>query len=154
MNTVSIKPELFAWARKRAGFEIDDLLKPFPKFVEWEGGVSSPTLRQLEALAKKLLTPLGYFFLPAHPEEKLPIPDFRNVHDTPIQNPSPDLMETVYSMQLRQAWYRDFVIDEGAEPLSFVGSASLHDKPNEVAKKIRATLGINAGWASGLKRWE
>jgi len=153
MSTLSIKPEVLAWARKRAGFEVADLLKPFPKLIEWEQGVSSPTLKQLEALASKLLAPLGYFFLPAPPEEKLPIPDFRSVHDTPIQHPSPDLLETVYSMQRRQAWLRDFIIEQGAERLPFVGSASLRDKPEEVAKNIRATLGINTGWTRTITKW-
>jgi Zn-dependent peptidase ImmA (M78 family)/transcriptional regulator with XRE-family HTH domain len=153
MNTVSIKPELISWARQRAGLEPDDLAKPFPKLVEWEQGVSSPTLRQLEALAQKLWAPLGYFFLPAPPEEKLPIPDFRSVKDAPIQHPSPDLLETVFYMQRRQAWLRDFVIEEGAEPLPFVGSATLRDKPDEVARKIRAALGINAGWTRSIVKW-
>jgi Zn-dependent peptidase ImmA (M78 family)/transcriptional regulator with XRE-family HTH domain len=153
MNTVSIKPEIIRWARERAGFEITDLARPFPKLVEWEKGTSAPTLRQLENLAKRLWAPLGYFFLPAPPEEKLPIPDFRSVHDTPIQHPSPDLLETVFLMQRRQAWYRDFVIEEGAEPLDFVGSASLKDKPNEVANKMRATLGIGSGWSASMKKW-
>jgi Zn-dependent peptidase ImmA (M78 family) len=153
MSTISIKPELLIWARKRAGFEVPELLKYFPKLAEWEQGVSAPTLKQLESLAKRLLAPLGYFFLPAPPEEKLPIPDFRSVRDTPIHNPSPDLMETIFSMQSRQAWFRDFIIDEGAEPLPFVGSASLSDEPDEVAKQIRAMLGINAGWARSVAKW-
>jgi len=153
MNTISIKPELISWARERAGFEIDELLKPFPKLVEWENGDSSPTLKQLEKLAKRLWAPLGYFFLSAPPEEKLPIPDFRSVHDTPIQHPSPNLLETVFSMQRRQAWYRDFIIEEGAEPLPFVGSATLRNKPSEIAKSMRSTLGITAGWAKSAPTW-
>jgi Zn-dependent peptidase ImmA (M78 family) len=153
MSTISIKPEILVWARRRAGFEISDLSKPFPKLAEWEGGVSSPTLKQLESLAKKLLAPLGYFFLPAPPQENLPIPDFRSVNDTPVQHPSPDLLETVFAMQRRQAWLRDFVIEEGAERLPFVGSASLKDKPEKVAHNIRNTLRINSGWAEGIAKW-
>jgi Zn-dependent peptidase ImmA (M78 family) len=154
MNTISIKPELLAWARKRAGLEISDLVKPFPKFNEWEQGSSSPTLRQLEAIAAKLWAPLGYFFLQAPPEEKLPIPDFRSVGDAPIIQPSPDLLETVFSMQRRQIWYREFIQDEGAGPLPFVGSAKLGDSPIEVAAKMRATLGVSANWARSMKTWE
>ncbi|HWW02795.1 MAG TPA: ImmA/IrrE family metallo-endopeptidase [Candidatus Acidoferrum sp.] len=154
MNTVSINKELISWARERAGLEVDDLIKSFPKFIEWEEGTSSPTLTQLEKLARKLYAPLGYFFLPKPPDEKLPIPDFRSVHDTPIQHPSPDLLETVFEMQRRQDWFREFIIEEGAEPLAFVGCASMRDKPGEVAKRMRATLGITAGWASASRTWE
>jgi len=154
MNTVPINKELISWARERAGLEIGDLVKAFPKFIEWEEGKSSPTLNQLENLARKLSAPLGYFFLPKPPEEKLPIPDFRSFGDAPIEHPSPDLLETVFSMQRRQAWFREFVIEEGAEPLPFVGSASMRDKPNEVAKRMRQILGVTRGWASAITKWE
>lgn len=154
MNAVSIKKELIVWARERAGFAPEDLLGVFPKLVEWEHGISSPTLRQLEALSKKLWAPLGYFFLPAPPEEKLPIPDFRSIDNTPVLEPSPDLLETIFSMQQRQAWFREFIIEEGADPLPFVGSASLHDKPSNVANRMRTTLAIPAGSATSVPKWE
>lgn len=153
MNTLPIKKEILRWARLRAGFELADLIKPFPKLAEWENGDSLPTLKQLEGLAKKLLAPLGYFFLPEPPEEKLPINDFRSISDTPIRHPSPDLLETVFSMQRRQAWLREFVIEEGAEPLPFVGSVTMRDNPEKVAQSIRAVLGLNADWAISLAKW-
>src|ERR1035437_1215016 len=154
MNTLLIKPKILVWARERAGFEVADLLKPLPKLTEWEQGVSSPTLNQLEKLAKRLWAPLGYFFLPAWPDEKLPIPDFRSVRDTPIQHPSPDLLETIFSMQRRQEWYKDFIFREGATPLLFVGSASLNDDPSAVANRMRSVLGIGAGWTQSMPKWE
>ncbi len=128
MNAIPIKKELILWARQRAGLDAGDLVGAFPKFPEWEQGVSAPTLKQLETLAKRLFTPLGYFFLREPPEEQLPIPDFRSVADEPVRHPSPDLLETIFLMQRRQAWYREFIIEEGAEPLSFVGSASLREQ--------------------------
>jgi hypothetical protein len=50
------------------------------------------------------MTPQGYLFLETPPNEKLPIPDFRTVGDTPIGRPSPNLMETIEVMKRRQAW--------------------------------------------------
>src|SRR5258708_1703271 len=129
-NTISIKPEIIRWARLRAGLEIEELLTLFPKLADWETGKASPTLKQLEKLARKVCAPLGYFFLPKPPEEKLPIPDFRSVHDTPVMEPSPDLLETIFSMQRRQAWYKEFIIEDGVRPLVFVGSVSIRDKPD------------------------
>lgn len=154
MNTIPIKPEILVWARQRAGFEAAELLKPFPKLLEWEQGVSYPTLNQLEKLAKRLWAPLGYFFLPAPPEEKLPIPDFRSLNDTPVQHPSPDLLETIFSMQRRQEWYKDFIFREGVPPLAFVGSASIHDDPIKVAERMRVVLGVVAGWTQSMPKWE
>jgi Zn-dependent peptidase ImmA (M78 family) len=153
MNTLSIKPEIIRWARLRAGLEIEELLNLFPKFADWENGQASPTLNQLEKLARKVCAPLGYFFLPQPPEEKLPIADFRSMDNTPVIEPSPDLLETIFSMQRRQAWYREFIIEEGASPLTFIGSVSLHDKPEVVAAKMRETLDITSGWIKSLPKW-
>ena len=102
MNKVEVKPELIRWARERAGLTESDLTERFPKFELWQSGDALPTLKQLEAYAKKTLTPFGYFFLPEPPEEKLPIPDFRTVRDRGVRRPSPNLLETIYAMQRRQ----------------------------------------------------
>jgi Zn-dependent peptidase ImmA (M78 family) len=154
MNTIPIKKELISWARRRAGLDIEDLAGAFPKFAEWEKGGSVPTLRQLESLSRRLVTPLGFFFLHEPPPEKLPIQDFRSVSDAPIEHPSPDLLDTIFMMQRRQAWYHEFIIGEGGQPLPFVGSASITEKPADVAKQIRLTLGITSGWAADEKTWK
>ena len=142
MSRVTVRPELIRWARERAGLKADALMERFPKFAAWESGESQPTLRQLEDLAKKTLTPLGYFFLPEPPEDRLPIPDFRTLKDEPLRRPSPNLLETVYIMLRRQDWMRDYLAEEGQSPLPFVGSIRLEDHPEQAAARIRETLGI------------
>src|SRR5713101_6056297 len=104
MSRVAVKREVLRWARRRAGLTVDSLARKFPKVEQWEREEVKPTLRQLEAFAKATLTPIGYFFLPEPPEDRLPIPDFRTVRDEPIRRPSPNLLETVQVMQRRQAW--------------------------------------------------
>ena len=154
MTNVDIKPELIAWARERSGLSIDGLAKYFPKIALWEQGEASPTLRQLEALAKKTFTPLGYFFLPRPPVEKLPIPVFRTIKDNIVRSPTPNLLETVQTMQRRQGWMREYLIDRGQDRLPFVSSAGPQDDPNVVAGKIRLTLAVQANWAQQERTWE
>jgi Zn-dependent peptidase ImmA (M78 family) len=144
---------MLRWARERVQLGVEDLRKPFPKLEEWESGESFPTLRQLEQFAGKTWTPFGYFFLPEPPEEKLPIPDFRTVRDATVRRPSPNLLEMVYTLQRRQGWLRDFLIEEGVEPLPFVGSASLNDSPDELAATMRRKLGHGSGWAREFGTW-
>ncbi len=153
MNRVVVRPELIRWARERSGLKADALTERFPKFAAWETGEAQPTLRQLEDLAKKTLTPLGYFFLPEPPEDKLPIPDLRTVKDKPLRRPSPNLLETVQIMQRRQAWMREFLIEQGAKPLPFVTSVTLKTDPTEVAANIRAVLGRQGEWARHHPTW-
>ena len=107
MSRVTIRPRLLKWARDRANLTIAELTKKFPKFEAWELGVVQPTFRQIEAFAKATLVPIGYLFLPDSPEEPLPIPDFRTVSGVEVVRPSPNLLDTIYTMQRRQAWLRD-----------------------------------------------
>lgn len=152
MAKVAVKSDLISWARERSGLTINALVKRFPKFREWERG-EALTLRQLEALAKTTSTPLGYFFLPEPPEERLPIPDFRTRPSAQARRPSPNLLETIQTMQQRQGWIRDFLIEQGQEPLAFVGSVTLRDDPDQVASKIRAVLSLPNDWARREPTW-
>jgi Zn-dependent peptidase ImmA (M78 family) len=154
MNTVAVKGGLIAWARDRSGLEVGELLHKFPKLTEWEKEVAHPTFKQLESLARKTMTPLGYFFLPNPPEETLPLPSFRTVKDRPIERPSPNLLETVQTMQRRQNWMHDFLIEEGAEPLPFVGSIGIDADIVDAARIVRSYLGLKEDWAQQYLWWK
>ena len=154
MPTVTVKPELICWAITRCGVPAGDLRKKFPKLDEWKTGDRQPTFRQLEQFAKTTMTPFGFLFLGEPPEETLPIPDFRTVGDTPIDRPSPNLIETIYTMQRRQAWMRDLLIEEGHERLDFVGSGKRVRSFKSLAQRIRQKLDLDANWAEALGTWE
>ncbi len=124
-----------------------------PRIGQWESGEAQPTLKQLEKLAQKTWTPLGYFFLSEPPEEKLPVPDFRTARDAPILRPSPNLIDTMHTMQRRQAWMRDYLIEMGHERLAFIGAAKPTDDIVSVAKSIRRELGVSDGWAGNIGSW-
>jgi Zn-dependent peptidase ImmA (M78 family) len=100
------------------------------------------------------MTPLGYMFLSAPPEEKLPIPDFRAMGDKPIGRPSPNLIETIQTMQRRQTWMRDELIEQGQSELPFIGSLNRNVKIEMAAERIRKTLALPEDWASKHSTWE
>jgi Zn-dependent peptidase ImmA (M78 family) len=110
-------------------------------------------MNQLEAFAKRTGSPLGFFFLPAPPEESIPIPDFRTMSSGSRHRTSPDLIETIFAMQRRQGWMRDFLLDQGMEPLEFIGSARFQDSPASIAEAIRAALDLKSGWAGRRGTW-
>jgi Zn-dependent peptidase ImmA (M78 family) len=56
-------------------------------------------------------------------------------------------------MQQRQGWIRDFLIEQGQDPLAFVGSVTLRDDPDQVASKIRAVLSLPNDWARREPTW-
>ncbi len=151
-TTVSVNPELIRWAIDRSRLSAEELGK-FP-IEKWKSGEKQPTLIQLEAFAKRTMTPFGYLFLSEPPEEELAIPDFRTLGDTPIDRPSPNLIDTLQSMRRRQAWMRDYLIEQGQEKLPFIGAVKRLDGVDELAERIRQTLGLPRNWASKYSTWE
>ncbi|MER3425448.1 MAG: DNA-binding protein [Nitrospiraceae bacterium] len=153
MSRVAVSRDVLRWAVDRSGLPANTARRKFPKIQEWESGESQPTLHQLESLAKATLTPLGFFFLPAPPEERLPIPHFRTRDGGTPSRPSPDLLFTVQTMQRRQAWMREFLIEQHQDRLAFVGSSSLNESPQAIADRVRRTLGFERGWAAQHSTW-
>lgn len=153
MNRVSVNPKLLQWARERVHLEISDLTKKFPKLQSWENGKLSPTFKQLEDFAKVTRVPFGYLFLPEPPDITMPIPDFRTVGNLAIGEFSPDLLETIYAMQDRQAWLREERQEVGVGPLTFAGSIALTDDPTDAGQKMRHLVGMDSNWREGVPTW-
>ncbi len=154
--TVTLAPRILRWARERARLDRAALAKKVGtrenKVEAWEH-TGKLRFGQLEKVAQATRTPVGFLFLQEPPSDELPIPDFRTIADTPVQRPSPDLLEMIEMMQRRQAWMRDFLIEEGEAELDFVASASLDSNPNTVAARMRETLGFAQDWASEEATW-
>lgn len=153
-ETVEINPELIRWAVERSRLPFEDLVAAFPKLPAWQTGEKRPTMRQLEQFARKTMTPFGYLFLAEPPDETLSVPDFRTITDKVPDRPSPNLIETLHAMRRRQAWMRDAVVEQGEEPLEFIGSARETRNVVSLAARIRETLGLTADWAERLGTWE
>jgi Zn-dependent peptidase ImmA (M78 family) len=152
-ETIEVKPEIIRWALHRSGRTAGGLAQKFPKIHVWENDLARLTMTELEKLAAATLTPLGFFFLPKPPVEKLPIPDFRTVKDMPLQGMSPDLIDTVNFMVMRQDWYREYLRDDGVPELPFVGSVELSASPKKVAESIKEKLGLVRNWAAAKYSW-
>jgi Zn-dependent peptidase ImmA (M78 family) len=156
----TVKPELLRWARERLGRTEEDLSGRFKKLALWERGEALPTFKQLEDFAKSTHVPIGYLFLSKPPQERIPIPDLRTFADWRIERPGPDLLDTIYLCQQRQEWYRDFARKAGEPPREFVGSASVTDKVEETAGRMRDALGFEVDerrriptWTDALRRF-
>lgn len=150
---------MLRWACERAGFELGEAARRVPQLPAWESGEKQPTLKQLEGFAKATHTPIGYFFLPEPPVERVPIPDFRTIAGKPAIRPSPNLLDTIYLCQQRQDWYRDYARSEGDEHRTVVGTAQSTDDVADTAAVIRDALGFDlderhkfATWTEALRR--
>ena len=153
MIRVPIEPELLRWARERAEKPEEDLSKRFKKFPAWISGEVQPTLKQVEAFARAVHVPVGYLFLPEPPDEPVPIPDFRTFAGETVSLPSPNLLDTIYTCQDRQNWFREFARVDGQPELSFVGSATIDTPPEVAADELQEIFGFGLAARRNYSTW-
>jgi len=153
MARVPVRPKVLDWALARSGKRLSDLEPKLKKIRQWRSGKEQPTLRQLETIARHTGTPLGYFFLDEPPIEEIPIPYYRTLQERKPPHPSPELLDTIYAMQRRQSWLRQFLIEIGHDALPFVGSVQANTPPEAVAQCVREILHVDEDWASKHGSW-
>jgi Zn-dependent peptidase ImmA (M78 family) len=148
---IDVSPKLLRWAVDRSGVPLDQYQPPV---AAWLTGEKKPTYNQLELFARRAMVPFGYLFLQMPPDEALPLPDYRTRTDEEVRQPTPNLIETIFEMQRRQDWMREYLLEEGQEKLLFVGSAKLGDEIATLARRMRETLGLSEDWADHQANWE
>ena len=151
-----INPAMLRWARGRVGLDVNEAalaagVKP-EQFQRWEEGEAQPTFRQAQHVASALHAPFGYLFLPAAPADEPALPDLRTVGGAPAGRPSINLMETVQHAMQRQAWFAEYLQEQGSEPLHFVGRFNTNSSVARVAQDIRDVLGVDV--EQGQRDWK
>ena len=155
-ESITLQPGVLRWVRERAGLNREQLAANLKvqtqDIAEWERS-GRLTFNEVDDLAKHTYTPVGYLYLSAPPDDSLPIADFRTRTDVSPQRPSPNLLDTVYQMQIRQAWMREEMINQEDPSLEFVGAFSLDSSPSQVAVAIGDALQLSGGWAAVEGSW-
>lgn len=137
---VEVSREVIAWAMTRSRIDASSLARRFPKLDEWVRGQVEPTLKQLEDFGRATHTPVGYLFLQEPPVETVPIPDYRTMAGTAVEQPSADLLDTIFHSQQRQEWYRSFAQVNREDPVAFVGMLTPSTPVNDAAALMRTLL--------------
>jgi len=158
MTEAYVTPKVVTWARERAKLSIEQVatglgVRP-EKVIAWEKNTARPTLRQAEGMAQYLRVPFGYLFLSSPPKETIPLPDLRTIANRPLTDPSPELIEVTQDALRKQDWYREYRMEEGAEPLGFVGRYSVHSGADQIAENMRRTLAVNDDLRNTARSWE
>lgn len=151
----TLNAKVLEWAVARSGLSDEQIVKAFPKYHAWLDGSWKPTVKQLRDFANKTHVSVSELFANDLPDYALQIPDFRTVDDTPAQDPSPELFDTIDAMMGRQEWMRDYFLHEGYAPIDFVGShtgATLNEETrSRIVNDLRELLGLGESWAAACK---
>jgi len=144
-----IQNNILLWAIEQAQVATDTLPKKVgvkaDKFSSWLNGEELPTFKQAQKLAKALHIPFGYLFLSEPPVEQLPVPDLRTIRNNPTYHPSIYFKELLYDLDRKQRWFREYIIENGAEELDFIGSKVMNDGIENIVNNIRVKLDWEVG---------
>jgi Zn-dependent peptidase ImmA (M78 family) len=138
-----ITAKVFKWARESARISVElaasKVSVSTDKIKEWEAGVSFPTIRQAQILAKAYKRPFAIFFLPDIPNDFQPLQDFRKAGSEELSTSS---LFIIREVQQKQSWISETKKENNDEVIPFVGKFSLKDNPVVVAQDILNTLNI------------
>lgn len=145
---VPIAHSVLEWAIERTGSTVEELASTaeLTHIRDWLDGVSQPTIRQAEALAKKASLPYPLLLLDQPRPSAIPLPDFRTVESQTIQQPSVALEQVLYRAELQLDWYVEYAEAVGIPPVEYAGTATLSEDPEDTAERVRDLL----SWTPGL----
>ena len=144
---------MLVWTREGAGLEVGDaanrlgFIKSTEKesaaqrLVALENGERAPTRAQLLDFARVYRCPLLYFYMKRPPERGDRGEDFRQTAGAVSRRDSSLLDALLRDIRARQEMIKSLLEDEeGSQELAFVGSASIHNGPQNVATSIASAL--------------
>lgn len=148
VERIKINADRYAWAIKRAGLTVEDYIESHPKvpLSNWLDGSKEPTIKQLEDFAKSVNVPFGFLFLDTIPEENIPFPVFRGEAGR-YEFFDLNVYDTVNTIQQRQDWLEDYLVDNEIDNCELVGTVTLMTPITETVCKLRRTLNLEPRWA-------
>lgn len=150
---VHIAPNILEWILQQTqNVKLTD--KAAGYLQVWANGEKEPTFSQIEQVSKNTGIPLGYFFLKEPPKEDLSIIEYRTVDSIELEQPSRNLIDTLYDMKQVQNWMRDTILSDDDAPLNFVGSLKNESSAKEFANKVRGILELEQNWYERVKKVE
>lgn len=118
---MKVEPMVLLDVIEKSNREIAEVQNRFNQLDKWLEGEVKPTYNQLVNLSKFLRVPFGYLLLEEPVKEDIPLLDFRTVDTEAIYKPSRELIDTIQDMEMKQAWYREQMVEAENDPLRFVG---------------------------------
>lgn len=152
---VRVNPEILRWARSTARMTPEQAVEKLrirdargvsavQRLTEYETGRVAPTRALLVRMAQHYRRPLLTFFLPAPPHSKERGVDFR-VQPGGVPGAESAVVDALLrDVRARQSMIRAILEAENeAQPLPFVGAATMADGKEAVLAKLQALLGVD-----------
>lgn len=143
MSRVQIHPELVSWAAAQAGLDLDSFAQKLSTRHSdkiKEGDLSEAQAKRAAKIAKIKLYQLFLETPPSPPV--LPLADFRTLQASePL---SKDFYDVYHDIEYKQLWFKEYLLKEGADKLSFVGKFNEITDYKLIASDLREMLAIDS----------
>jgi len=158
---VPIQPSVLTWARAESGYAVDRVasrLQVKPEKVEaWERGERTPTLRQVQELARFFHRPLNVFFMPSPPQVPPLAAEYRRLPGVTPGQETPELRLALRQMINRRETALGLMEELGETVPAFTLEAHLREDAAAVGARLRAALAISneaqSGWRDEWQAW-
>lgn len=159
--SVPIQPSVLTWARSESGYAIGRVasrLQVKPEKVEaWERGERTPTLRQVQELARFFHRPLNVFFMPSPPQVTPLAAEYRRLPGVTPGQESPELRLALRQMINRRETALGLMEELGEPVTPFTLEAHPNEDAAAVGARLRDALGISneaqSGWRDEWQAW-
>lgn len=147
-----VNPEILKWARETAGLSREEAVRKLgmsgetadQRLADLEDGTREPTRAVLQKMSEKYRRPLLTFYLPNLPRRSDRGQDFRTLPEPPPLGTEAVLDALLRDVHARQGLVRAALEDaEEAEPITFVGSATIADGVEALVASMRNSLRVN-----------
>lgn len=147
---LDVNKKVFSWAIARSGLSQSDVLKFYPKFLDWKNGKILATANQLKDFSKKFHFPFGYFFLTEIPQDSIEIPFFRSVSESDAAADF-NVHELIRIIANRQEWISDYLKSNGSDKNAAVGLCKDEADAASIKNRILDFLELKDGWQFDFK---
>ncbi|TCB79336.1 ImmA/IrrE family metallo-endopeptidase [Acinetobacter sp. ANC 3781] len=144
MSTLNFSIDMLEWAANNIGLRLDQVVSKISEAERTQKKLLAGefSVNQAENFADITKVPFGALFLDAPPESlyKPNIPDLRQGQNA--QPLSESFYEVLEDIQAKQEWYIEFLKENYAEHLEFVGKYDHYTDVSIIASDIRKTIGL------------
>lgn len=143
---IEISKNILEWVLRTSEGSLNE--KWTDNVKQWINGDKNPTVNQISQLSKASKIPFGYLFLQEPPKVDLPLLNFRTVNNDAVEEPSKELLDTVYEMQSKVSWLSDYRKDQGMDKISFIGMNNEYKQldGSEKAERILNYFDLDSDW--------
>lgn len=146
--TLQFNTKTLSWAAANIGYSLNEFAHQLYKTEQTVKDISQGklTVDQAKKFSSEAKVPFGFLFLDSPPKEYLPDTNFVDFRTRTNHEPFSDgFKKTLRDVEHKQTWYKNYLVSNNAEKLSFVGKYSTHRNitNEQIANDIRHTLGID-----------